>query len=217
MVIGGLLGAGHLAAAGAVRARPARRLPAPFVIVAMMALFGSIAHAPLAVMLMVAEMTGNLGMLAPAMIAVGLATVVVGEKSIYASQLGNRSESPAHRFRFATPLLASIGAAEAMRTPRVVLGPDQRADEAVAALERVHAPGAPVVVDGKLLGVATYGDLRDAPADTLVRRRRRSLLAGRRRARRAGRSAGGVHQRAARRGFPSCATSASPASSARAT
>lgn len=168
MVVGGLLGAGIWRLLdGVAPGLPAA--PGPFVIVAMMALFGSIAHAPLAVMLMVAEMTGNLGMLAPAMIAVGLATVVVGEKSIYASQLGNRSESPAHRFRFATPLLASIGAVEAMRTPRVVLGPDQHAAEAVLALERVHAPGAPVVEEGKLIGVATYGDLRDAPDDTLVR------------------------------------------------
>jgi chloride channel protein, CIC family len=168
MVIGGLMGAGiwrllDTFAPGLPAA------PAPFVIVAMMALFGSIAHAPLAVMLMVAEMTGNLGMLAPAMIAVGLATVVVGERSIYASQLRNRSESPAHRFRFATPLLASIGTAEAMRTPRVVLGPDQPADEALRSLERVHAPGAPVVEEGKLVGVATYGGLHDAPTGTLVR------------------------------------------------
>ena len=49
--------------------------PAPFVIVGMMALFGGIAHAPLAVMLMVAEMTGNLSMLAPAMIAVGISVI----------------------------------------------------------------------------------------------------------------------------------------------
>ena len=52
--------------------------PGPFVIVGMMALFGGIAHAPLAVMLMVAEMTGNLSMLAPAMIAVGISSIVVG-------------------------------------------------------------------------------------------------------------------------------------------
>jgi CIC family chloride channel protein len=168
MVIGGLLGAGIWRLLdGFAPGLPVA--PAPFVIVAMMALFGSIAHAPLAVMLMVAEMTGNLGMLAPAMIAVGLATVVVGEKTIYASQLGNRSDSPAHRFRFATPLLASISAAEAMRTPRVVLHPEQPAADALRALERVHAPGAPVVEDGKLIGVATFTDLRDAPQDVIVR------------------------------------------------
>jgi CIC family chloride channel protein len=38
--------------------------PAPFVIVGMIALFGGIAHAPLAMMLMVGEMTGNLSLLA---------------------------------------------------------------------------------------------------------------------------------------------------------
>ena len=61
--------------------------PGPFVIVGMMALFGGIAHAPLAVMLMVAEMTGNLSMLAPAMIAVGIASILVGKNSIYTKQV----------------------------------------------------------------------------------------------------------------------------------
>ena len=40
--------------------------PAPFVIVGMMALFGGVAKAPIAVMLMVAEMTGEFSMLIPA-------------------------------------------------------------------------------------------------------------------------------------------------------
>ena len=78
MVIGGMLGAafwrlGH----GVLPAMPAS--PAPFVIVGMMALFGGIAHAPLAVMLMVAEMTGNLSLLAPAMVAVAISTALVGD------------------------------------------------------------------------------------------------------------------------------------------
>ena len=51
--------------------------PAPYVIVGMMACFGSISRAPLAVMLMVAEMTGTLSLIVPAMVAVGLATLIV--------------------------------------------------------------------------------------------------------------------------------------------
>jgi CIC family chloride channel protein len=39
-----------------------------------MALFGGIAQTPLAVMLMVAEMTANLSMLASAMVTVGVPT-----------------------------------------------------------------------------------------------------------------------------------------------
>ncbi len=55
------------------------------VIVGMMALLGGIAQALLAVMLMVAEMTGNLSLLALAMLAVGISVIMVGEKTIYTS------------------------------------------------------------------------------------------------------------------------------------
>lgn len=63
-----------------------------FVIVGMMACFGSVAHAPLAVMLMVTEMTDSLTILAPAMIAVACAMLVVGDATMYRSQLGRRSD-----------------------------------------------------------------------------------------------------------------------------
>ena len=86
---------------------PQRRLAAPVVIIGMMALFGGIAHAPLAVMLMVAEMTGNLSLLAPAMVAVAISTALVGDRTIYHSQLPTRADSPAHRVRFSFPLLSS--------------------------------------------------------------------------------------------------------------
>src|SRR5205085_2884217 len=92
--------------------------PAPFVIVGMMALFGGIAHAPLAVMLMVAEMTGNLSMLAPAMVAVGVSTALVGDTTIYRSQLPNRASSPAHRVQFAFPLLSALLVRDAMAPAR---------------------------------------------------------------------------------------------------
>jgi CIC family chloride channel protein len=113
MVIGGMLGAsfwriGH----GFLPQLPAS--PAPFVIVGMMALFGGIAHAPLAVMLMVAEMTGNLSLLAPAMVAIALSTMLVGDNTIYTSQLPNRASSPAHRVRFSFPLLSSLLVTDAM-------------------------------------------------------------------------------------------------------
>lgn len=75
--------------------------PAPYVIIGMIACFGAIAHAPLGVMLMVAEMTGNLSLLAPAMIAVAVATMVVGQKSIFHSQLKDRHEAAQVRARSA--------------------------------------------------------------------------------------------------------------------
>ena len=152
MVIGGLLGAGIWRLLEPIA--PGLPVdPSPFVIVAMMALFGSVAHAPLAVMLMVAEMTDSLAMLGPAMLAIGLATLIVGDRSIYTSQLRSRAESSAHRFRFALPLMGAIPAGDAARAPRAVLRADETAGIGRARLEAAGVPGAPVVDrDGTVRG-----------------------------------------------------------------
>ncbi len=135
----------------------------------MMALFGSVAHAPLAVMLMVAEMTGNLSMLAPAMVAVGLATFIVGQRSIYSSQLATRADSPAHRFRFALPLLAAVPVGDAARQARVVVHPDDTVASAREQMIAAHVPGAPVIArDGSVAGLIDLEALRDAPPDEAI-------------------------------------------------
>ncbi|MDA8210178.1 MAG: chloride channel protein [Actinomycetota bacterium] len=68
--------------------------PASFVVVGMMACFGAISRAPIAVMVMVIEMTGNVDALTPAILAVAIATYVVRsfDESIYEAQLHNRAE-----------------------------------------------------------------------------------------------------------------------------
>jgi CIC family chloride channel protein len=72
-------------------------------------------------MLMVAEMTGNLSLLAPAMIAVAISTALVGDNTIYRSQLPNRASSPTHRVRFSFPLLSSLRVQDAMSPPGTVI------------------------------------------------------------------------------------------------
>jgi H+/Cl- antiporter ClcA len=159
MFIGGMLGAGIWRLLEPI-APGIPVEPAPFVIVAMMALFGSVAHAPLAVMLMVAEMTGNLSMLAPAMVAVGLATFVVGSRSIYRSQLATRADSPAHRYRFAMPLLAAVSVGGATRQPRLVVGADETVAAVRAEILAAGVPGAPVVDrGGRLIGMVDAASL----------------------------------------------------------
>ncbi|MGN6128913.1 MAG: chloride channel protein, partial [Nocardioidaceae bacterium] len=119
--------------------------PSAFVIVGMIACFGAVAHAPLAVMLMVGEMTGNLSLLAPAMIAVALASVAVGDVTIYVSQLRNRAESPAARLRAALSPGGSVTVREIMSTPRLVLRRATTATDALAELDAAGVRGAPVV------------------------------------------------------------------------
>lgn len=146
--------------------------PAPFVIVGMMALFGGIAHAPLAVMLMVAEMTGNLSMLAPAMIAVGISSILVGDATIYTSQVASRADSPAHRLQLSFPLLSTLAVRQAMTIPPLHFSPQQTVAEAEQQLTEHHIGGVSVLdAQGNLLGVLTLADIERAPQAERASRR----------------------------------------------
>jgi H+/Cl- antiporter ClcA len=124
--------------------------PAPYVIIGMMCCFGGISRAPLAVMLMVAEMTGSLSILGPAMIAVGLAWFIVrrSDDTIYRSQLRSRADAPAHRLLMGMPVLASVPIHQAMATPRLVITGGTSATTARRKLIQRGLTGAPVV-DGR--------------------------------------------------------------------
>jgi CIC family chloride channel protein len=181
LVIGGATGAllwrlGHLVGL-------AQHDQVAFVIVGMAACFAAIAHAPIAVLVMVAEMTGSLALLPAAMVAIAFSALVVGDTTIYRSQLRRRSDSLAHRFGFGLPEPAALPVLSLMSEPGLVLPADTRA---VAALEQLRAAGlsgAPVVnLDGAFLGTietallerqqgqdaqSSVGSLADAEAMTL--------------------------------------------------
>lgn len=166
MVIGGMFGASFWRLThGWLPHMPST--PAPFVIIGMIALFGGIAHAPLAVMLMVAEMTGNLSLLAPAMVAVAISTALVGDHTIYKQQLPNRAHSPAHRVRFSFPLLSSLLVRDAMRRAGPTLPADAPLSEATELLEADPSGGVTIVDDsGQVVGaLSRLMQQRSAPAD----------------------------------------------------
>jgi CIC family chloride channel protein len=169
MVIGGMLGAAFWRlGSGHLPAMPVQ--PAPFVIVGMMALFGGIAHAPLAVMLMVAEMTGNLSLLAPAMVAVAVSTVLVGDTTIYSSQLRDRASAPVHRLRFSFPMLSALRARDAMAPAPAVVRPDAPLEMIRSLVAPSDMPGVVVVDDRKeVVGVISRARLpSDAGSDRAV-------------------------------------------------
>ncbi len=114
---------------------------------------------------MVAEMTGNLSLLAPAMVAVALATLLVGDQSIYENQVDSRADSPAHRDRFAFPLLSALPAHRAV-VPIPMLEHHLTPSEAIEALTSGRSPYGVVVDDhGALLGEITADILRSARRD----------------------------------------------------
>jgi len=68
-----------------------------FVIVGMLALFSAAGKAPVAVTLMVVEMTGSYQLLPACMLAVAVAYLISGDYSIYKSQVKTREDSPAYK------------------------------------------------------------------------------------------------------------------------
>ena len=138
--------------------------PAPYVIIGMMSCFGGISRAPLAVMLMVAEMTGSLSILTPAMVAVGISWLIVrrNDDTIYRSQLKSRADAPAQRLVAGLPLLASIPTTQAMERPRLVLAAGERSDIARRHWIMSASNGAPVVDGaGRFMGTAARASLAD--------------------------------------------------------
>jgi hypothetical protein len=145
--------------------------PVPYVVVGMMCCFGSISRAPLAVMVMVSEMTGSISILAPAMIAVGLAWFIVrrNDDTIYRSQLKSRGDAPAQRILTGMPLLANLTVRSSMAVPNLVL--DDASDVGVAreAMIAAAARGAPVVdTRGRFEGTVSLADLDKLEATGLT-------------------------------------------------
>ncbi|GHO87700.1 chloride channel protein [Dictyobacter formicarum] len=176
MVIGGMVGAAVWRLSYHVLpGLPA--IPGPFVIVAMMALFGGIAHAPLAIMLMVAEMTGNLSLLAPAMIAVSISSILVGKDTIYTSQVNTKADSPAHRLQMSFPLLSTLTVHQAMFALKLGLSTTQTVADAEQMLANEVVSGAPVVdKERHLQGVVTLADIQRIPLAERAERPIREIM-----------------------------------------
>lgn len=140
-------------------------MPAAFVIVGMMAFFGGVGKAPLAVILMVSEMTWSYALFLPSMVAVVIAYVLTGKNTIYQSQLTSRVESPAHRIEYSTPLLQRLKVKDAMTRNVITVPPNTTLEEASKLLKQHKIKGLPVVEDGRLKGVITLTDILRVPRE----------------------------------------------------
>ncbi|MBN1189390.1 MAG: chloride channel protein [Dehalococcoidales bacterium] len=137
--------------------------PAPFVVLGMMTLFGGLAKAPLAIMIMVSEMTGNYSLLVPSMVSVVIAYFLTGESYIYENQVKTRSDSPAHQAEYYVPLLEKIRIADAMETNPASVNPDVNVSDLAAFMKSKKIDGLPVLESGKLKGIVTSIDVARIP------------------------------------------------------
>ena len=152
-------------------------VPAPLVIVGMMALFAGVGRVPIAVILMVSEMTGTLSLLAPSMVAVVIAYFVTGPAhTIYRSQVPRRSDSPAHRGEYNVPLLTKIFVSDAMNRDALTLAPDDTTANAYQIMLDKGFRGIPIVESEKAVGMVTMSDVLRVPREQMASTPLKSIM-----------------------------------------
>ncbi|MCE4623666.1 MAG: chloride channel protein [Caldisphaeraceae archaeon] len=130
----------------------------PFVIIGMMALFAASGKVPLAVLVMVTEMTSSLQLLPGAMIAVAISYLISNGYTIYISQLPTRRDSPAHMGEYYIPLLRSIRVSEVKLRDLYVL--KDEIDKAIEIMINNNVTLLPVVdKDKSYLGIVLLRNL----------------------------------------------------------
>jgi CIC family chloride channel protein len=144
---------------------PSQAVPV-FIIVGMISLFGAIANAPLAVMIMVIEMTGDFSLLVPAMGAVAISYLLTGEESIFIEQVKNKAHSDAHRGEYEIEILDKIPAGSVMvKEPDIIsLSPMDSCDRVLDLINKTGHNGFPVLEGERLVGLITIGDVRQLQA-----------------------------------------------------
>lgn len=172
MVIGGFLGGALWALLNTVAPALVTGMPAgAFVVVGMCGFFGGIAKAPLAVILMVAEMTGEYSLIVPAMLTTMVAYLITGDTSIYEKQVPTRMDSPAHKDDFALPLLRNMTVRDAMKPlaaqlPTTVI-PDTSLRDVAYMMRESNLRDIPVTQNGQFVGIISARDLASMPTDAL--------------------------------------------------
>jgi CIC family chloride channel protein len=126
--------------------------PGNFAIVGMMAFFAAAAKAPISTIIMISEMTGGYGLLAPAMFAVVTAFILSGKKTIFPAQVDNRLVSPFHADEFEPIVLRRVKVSDVMIQLPVCVNANASIDEAISLMGDYGLASLPVILDHRLCG-----------------------------------------------------------------
>jgi CIC family chloride channel protein len=137
--------------------------PGNFAIVGMVAFFAAAAKAPISTIIMISEMTGGYGLLAPAMFAVVTAHILSGRKTIFPAQVRSRLDSPFHADEFESMVLQRIKAGDVMIRPPVCINAEALATEAIRVMGEHGLASLPVVEQEKLSGRVTLLSIHQIP------------------------------------------------------
>jgi chloride channel protein, CIC family len=140
--------------------------PSDFAIVGMMAFFAADGKAPISTIVLVAEMSGGYGLLAPSMFAVAPAFLLSGDRSVFPSQVPTRFESPAHSEEFEALELERTLVQDVMVKNPPSVKPEDNMDTVQQIMTENTLDMIPVAgPQHKLVGVIRTDDLRKIPEE----------------------------------------------------
>ena len=129
--------------------------PGNFAIVGMVAFFAAAAKAPISTIIMISEMTGGYGLLAPAMFAVVTAYILSGKKTIFPAQVHSRLDSPFHADEFEPIVLRRVKTSNVMAHLPMFVNTQASVADAMELMGDYGLSGLPVVGEHKLCGRIT--------------------------------------------------------------
>jgi CIC family chloride channel protein len=139
--------------------------PGNFAIVGMMAFFAAAAKAPISTIIMISEMTGGYGLLAPAMFAVVTAYILSGKKTIFPAQVESRLDSPFHADEFEPIALRRVKTADVMIHLPVCVAVDASVSDAMNLMGDYGLASLPVVEQNRLCGRITLLSIYRVPEE----------------------------------------------------
>ncbi|MCA9174636.1 MAG: chloride channel protein [Planctomycetales bacterium] len=145
--------------------------PSSYAIVGMAGFFAGCANAPFSTVLMVTEMTGDYKLLAPTLWVSAICFILCQPWSLYAAQVPNRIDSPAHRGDFTIDLLSNVLVKDVFKPRESIMRFQESSslDEIVHALAKTPQRYFPVYnSDDELTGIFSAEDVRSYLYDDIL-------------------------------------------------
>jgi CIC family chloride channel protein len=135
--------------------------PAIYAIVGMAGFFAGAAHAPISTIVMVTELTGDYGLLVPALWVSVLCFLLCQRWTLYHKQLPSRLDSPAHRGDFLVDVLEGISVKDVPWKERITVFQGMPLQEIVRVVAESRQHYFPVVdKKGRFVGIFSTDDVR---------------------------------------------------------
>ena len=137
--------------------------PRAYVLVGMAGFFAGVAKTPITSLVMVSELTGDYGLLAPLMLVSVVAMLVFRRMSIYEKQVPRRIDSPAHLGDFVVDILAGLTVADlaAQGHPPTLIPENLSLPDILLNIARAEGAYYPIVdAEGRMQGIFSVNDIR---------------------------------------------------------